>query len=170
MPTQSRQKYCSDRCNNRAFHQRHPGYAAAANRKSRLKRPVLCRRCGRSIPNAIRKSGLVFCSDVCQRAKRLADSRVSRRRAFDLFSAYKRKHGCKRCGYNKCAAALDFHHVRGQKGQRITAKTWYCNSPISQAEFQKCILLCKNCHYEVHNGFPLNEDKKCEENGDVFDV
>jgi len=54
---------------------------------------------------------------------------------------------CVRCGYNKCHAALDFHHIHpnekdfeicGFKGDVETLKK----------ELGKCEILCKNCHGE----------------------
>ena len=56
--------------------------------------------------------------------------------------------GCSICGYNKTLGALDFHHVNPKD------KKFYINSQcIFRTDFinelQKCILLCKNCHYEI---------------------
>ncbi len=60
---------------------------------------------------------------------------------------------CKLCGYNKCDKALDFHHVNPEKkdfsiGQNNTRYRFDQLKP----ELDKCVLLCKNCHAEVHAG------------------
>ena len=63
-----------------------------------------------------------------------------------------KSHGCALCGYNKCAAALDFHHV-GNRLFRINCDTihsGYTNQEIAD-EIAKCVLLCANCHREVHH-------------------
>lgn len=60
---------------------------------------------------------------------------------------------CKCCGYNKCISALEFHHLDpsvkefniGQKGY---TRSWDKN----KKELDKCILVCANCHREIHHG------------------
>lgn len=59
---------------------------------------------------------------------------------------------CNRCAYDKCCAALDFHHI-GEKSFVISSalaqpKSWEALA----AEAKKCILLCRNCHSEFHAG------------------
>ena len=58
---------------------------------------------------------------------------------------------CERCGYNKCIGALEFHHLDPtEKEFPLTGNT---NSLVRQkAEADKCILVCANCHREIHNG------------------
>lgn len=55
---------------------------------------------------------------------------------------------CQRCGYNKCIAALDFHHAIEEKEFNISKymETW----SIIEKEIEKCVLLCANCHREEH--------------------
>lgn len=61
---------------------------------------------------------------------------------------------CHICGYKKCYAALEFHHLdRKTKGkltptQLITQRSW--EELIK--ELDKCILVCSNCHKEIHWG------------------
>lgn len=60
---------------------------------------------------------------------------------------------CSICGYNKCAQALDFHHLEiGQKDFGISAKGYTRSWSKVKAELNKCVLLCANCHREVHEG------------------
>lgn len=59
---------------------------------------------------------------------------------------------CKKCGYNKCLAALDFHHKDPSKKDfglsvRGLTKGW----KFIKAEIKKCVLLCANCHREEHD-------------------
>jgi hypothetical protein len=62
---------------------------------------------------------------------------------------------CAKCGYNKCFAAIDCHHLNPQqkKNNSDTFCHWVCKS---LAYFKKKILntsfifLCKNCHTELH--------------------
>lgn len=57
------------------------------------------------------------------------------------------------CGYNKCTRALEFHHVFGKPDFHISGlergkKTW----EEVKAEVDKCLLVCSNCHREIHDG------------------
>lgn len=55
---------------------------------------------------------------------------------------------CCLCGYDKCLAALDFHHP-GAKDFNISSKmSWASIEP----ELEKVLLLCSNCHRETHAG------------------
>tara|TARA_Y100000034_G_scaffold123528_1_gene170401 strand:+ start:2380 stop:2904 length:525 start_codon:yes stop_codon:yes gene_type:complete len=58
--------------------------------------------------------------------------------------------GCKDCGYNKCFRALHFHHIDpSAKSFSLTLYNLWCKSWNDiLAEFQKCKLLCANCHAE----------------------
>lgn len=59
--------------------------------------------------------------------------------------------GCSKCGYNKNYSALHFHHLR-DKLFTIDSRV-ISNSSIKRLreELSKCILLCGNCHAELHN-------------------
>ena len=58
---------------------------------------------------------------------------------------------CSRCGYAINLAALAFHHLGGKEFQ-LDARSLSNRKlePILK-EVEKCILLCNNCHAEVHN-------------------
>lgn len=58
---------------------------------------------------------------------------------------------CQRCGYNKCAAAMHFHHLYG-KDFGISAYGNTRSWEKVQNELDKCELLCANCHAEEHSG------------------
>ena len=61
---------------------------------------------------------------------------------------------CQCCGYNKTNRALAFHHINpnekdlGFADTRANPKSW---KKIVE-ELRKCILVCHNCHSEIHDG------------------
>jgi len=60
---------------------------------------------------------------------------------------------CKVCGYNKNLSALVFHHKQPQNKDfnldsgTIANRAW----DLILLESKKCVLLCHNCHSEMHN-------------------
>jgi predicted HNH restriction endonuclease len=69
---------------------------------------------------------------------------------------------CQICGYARCAEALEFHHQEGSsKDFGISAKGYTRSWERVRREVEKCILVCANCHRELHAGiaaFPSNRD------------
>ena len=65
---------------------------------------------------------------------------------------------CSRCGYNKCVAALDFHHVHPNKKEK-KIMDFGSFDELCKKELNKCIILCSNCHREHHHDTSYsNED------------
>ena len=57
---------------------------------------------------------------------------------------------CCLCGYNKCIGALEFHHVEpeNKKYQLSSGNCHKIEDDLEEAK--KCILVCANCHREIH--------------------
>lgn len=61
---------------------------------------------------------------------------------------------CGICGYNKCDSSLALHHLDPTKKEfglgaiRANPKSWI----KIVSELRKCILVCHNCHSEIHSG------------------
>lgn len=73
---------------------------------------------------------------------------------------------CQTCGYNKCLAALEIHHINPNEKDFSFNKVRANNTSWEKItkELRKCILLCSNCHREVHYN-----DLKIPENYSKFD-
>ena len=57
---------------------------------------------------------------------------------------------CILCGYDKCQGALEFHHKDpSQKDPDYHSFKTIFNERL-KIELDKCILLCSNCHRELH--------------------
>ncbi len=60
---------------------------------------------------------------------------------------------CSFCGYDRVIDALEFHHLGAGKkdfglSQRGLTRSW----KRIKEELNKCILVCANCHREIHAG------------------
>lgn len=75
-----------------------------------------------------------------------------------LYQRYKRelvdyKGGkCEICGYKKCIAALDFHHINPDEKDPNWKQMRKWVSEKVKKEVDKCQLVCRNCHSEIHYG------------------
>ncbi len=93
-------------------------------------------------------------------ARKYADRRqylidaVVKRRKLLRYKSIKYKGGkCIICGYSKCGQALEFHHVDETiKDFGISAKGYTRSWEKVKKELDKCILVCANCHREIHAG------------------
>ena len=63
---------------------------------------------------------------------------------------------CSICGYSTYLGALEFHHLDPSKKDMRLSKfgrtSWEKNKEKIMEELDKCVLLCANCHREVHGG------------------
>jgi hypothetical protein len=57
---------------------------------------------------------------------------------------------CCKCGYKKCMAALDFHHIDPEEKDVNFRTMLYWKWERRKKEIDKCILVCSNCHRELH--------------------
>jgi hypothetical protein len=91
------------------------------------------------------KRGKVFCSKNCCLKFYVTQNRKKyKQRAVALLGGR-----CFICGYCKCIRALQFHHLRDKSfgiSETGCTRSWV----EIEAELQKCILLCANCHAEQH--------------------
>lgn len=60
---------------------------------------------------------------------------------------------CAICGYDKYVGALEFHHIDpSEKDFAIGANGHTRKWEVIKEELDKCVMLCGNCHSEVHAG------------------
>jgi hypothetical protein len=68
---------------------------------------------------------------------------------------------CSICGYDKCLGSLHFHHIDPEIKEHyisyvVARREW----DFAKKELDKCILVCSNCHGEIHWGqFEVEEIK-----------
>lgn len=103
-------------------------------KKEVLKCELLCERCHRELHNQNKET-------VHTKSKKIL---------LDIKSVS----GCEICGYNKCFGALDFHHEKDKNFEISRIKIGESSgNEIKEKmikESSKCIILCRNCHSDLH--------------------
>lgn len=116
-----------------------------------IKKCDICQNEFTTLPNGGSRKYCFECSPSYPKGGSRSKTISALRRAMKK-EAIKRKGGkCEKCGYDKCIAALSFHHLDPSLkefglAQDGNVKTW----KQYWAEAQKCRLLCANCHAEEH--------------------
>lgn len=86
----------------------------------------------------------------CSKCASEATARVVKEKQDRAYERY--GHSCKNCGYSKCRTALEFHHIDPKEKEITPSKVFSRKWESIIKELDKCILLCANCHREVHSG------------------
>ena len=113
----------------------------------------ICSKCKRELPienfhwrnkaKGIRRSDCKECH-----SKQVKDRYVQNKA---VINALKETQSCVKCGYNKCVAALDYHHIdETTKTDTVAKLSTHSNIETALKETEKCIILCANCHREFH--------------------
>lgn len=88
-----------------------------------------------------------------RRKKQVAKSVIKKRRKIKQFAIEYKGGKCKICGYDRCVAAMHFHHLDSSKKNFNISQYGYSRSwEKVRPEIDKCILVCANCHSEIHEG------------------
>lgn len=136
--------------------------------KARNASTKICAKCGKELPitdfvfkdkaHNVRASRCKDCDREDKRisyAKHYENNRekfIQRRKEFESsnkdFARERKKCGCLICG-EKDIACLDFHHL-GNKEFTISSEMRNKSKEAIQAEIDKCVVLCANCHRKLH--------------------
>lgn len=57
---------------------------------------------------------------------------------------------CEKCDYDKCSWAFDFHHLDKSKKDFTLSSCLTLSWDKIKKELDKCIMICANCHRELH--------------------
>jgi transposase len=91
------------------------------------------------------------------------DQVTKRRRAMKRLLVDEAGGACLICGYDRCVAALHFHHLDPTtKGFTLALGGNTRAIAKVRAEASKCVVLCANCHAEVESGLtdvPVRSDR-----------
>ena len=119
---------------------------------------INCKTCGVELTeeNTFRRSGRKTNFPVgyyrhckkCYNASRLTRMVENKKKQVEFFGGK-----CKICGYDKCHNALEFHHLDPTIKEESPSSLRQVTDELRwKSELEKCILLCSNCHREVHAG------------------
>ena len=140
----STKKYCSKECNNE-FRRLRWKNREKVDREQKLMPEKECLLCGQRFRPKNSSANQRTCCYNC-----MPDGVQLKRGEFlgklkELFGGK-----CARCGYCKCIRALEFHHLDpSKKDFTISNDNFKLQDAINEAK--KCILLCANCHRELHD-------------------
>jgi len=102
----------------------------------------LCRLCGEQFDYNRSKGHR---ATVCNNCNGTVRRYKLKRRAIDYKGGK-----CNSCGYNKCQGAMEFHHIDKTSKKFEIGGSYNRSWKELQIELDKCILLCSNCHHELH--------------------
>jgi len=104
----------------------------------------VCEKCGRKYPLDRAKGHRKRVCNSCHVSKR----RKEREDKIYLYKGDK----CVICGYSKSRRALHCHHKNPTEKDFQISGNWGLSWSKIQKELDKCILVCSNCHAEIHDG------------------
>lgn len=120
------------------------GFGSGNNRAALGAVRIACSLCGREFEKDKSKGHV---GDKCNSCWSREYKRERMQRARDYLGGC-----CEVCGYNKCSSALEFHHLdEKQKEFGISGRISRAWESIVR-ELKKCLLVCANCHREIHEG------------------
>jgi hypothetical protein len=82
----------------------------------------------------------------CHNLRRTKLNRINKEKAIELKGGK-----CKICGYSKSKSALEFHHTNPKEKDPNFYNLKNRTFSILKKEIEKCILVCANCHREIHD-------------------
>ncbi len=85
-------------------------------------------------------------------AKCNSDAVSKRRRRVKQILVEEAGGACCLCGYDRCLAALEFHHLDPEEKRFQMSARFARSLARVRAEARKCVLLCSNCHAEAEAG------------------
>lgn len=124
---------------------RFPGVTQAAKQAGLATMTRTCRRHGDS-EFVIEGSGYYR----CKRCR--TEEIVRRRRKVKALLVAEAGGRCVLCGYARCLAALQFHHLNPAEKRLELSRGGTLSLLTLRNEVEKCVLLCANCHVEVEDG------------------
>ena len=133
-------KYCSNACSKKAGRQR--------IKQGLSVRDKTCPKCGNNFTIIDSGYNRKYCYNCVPKT---AVSGAEVRQRIKQWSLDYKGRACQKCGYNRCLDALEFHHLNPlEKDFSISDRNVNSDWEAIKEELDKCILVCANCHREIH--------------------
>ena len=113
----------------------------------------ICEICGQSfeiMQNGWTRKYCYDCSPHISKGTSHGENITIKRRAIKKMLIDYKGGACERCGYCKSQRALEFHHLNPLEKDFGISKQINKKIDDLKSEVDKCILLCSNCHAEIH--------------------
>jgi len=146
----------------------------------------ICKKCNNKFPNRVLINGItknvskrkycIGCSPFNKHNTRQIHIEITEREKYDKSHRRQKESRdyrkivlikllggkCEICGYDKCGRSMNFHHIIPLDKKMDLAKgNINRNNKVKVLEeIKKVVLLCSNCHGEVHSGLHENLVKK----------
>lgn len=91
------------------------------------------------------KENSSYCKE-CTKSQSITRQRNLKREAVEYLGSK-----CIKCGYDSYIGALEFHHLDPKEKEFNISKFKGYKFKSIKEELDKCILLCANCHREIHS-------------------
>ena len=114
----------------------------------KIEKEISCKICGEKDVTKFYKhksTGIRYRCKNCDNKETIKRFRRYKKEAVDYKGGK-----CSICGYDKCLGSLDFHHINRSEKDINWSKMR--NWPLEKIkkELDKCKLVCRNCHGEIH--------------------
>ena len=115
------------------------------NKKNTIR---ICSKCGETDITKFYKSSYYLCKS-CNKVLTKDNNKKRKEKYMALLGGK-----CQVCGYDKYYGVLEFHHKDpSTKSELLNKQTLIqYNDTFIKEELKKCILVCSNCHREIHAG------------------
>lgn len=90
--------------------------------------------------------------------KKIKEDKKHQKILKNYINEIKKKSICSICG-EKRYWTLDFHHTQPKKMSIPEMARTKCTIEELQKEIDKCIIVCANCHRDIHYKLQMNNDK-----------
>lgn len=132
-------------------HMRKHGFTSKRKNGPRAgSKPFVCKSCGEKNPSKFRKQWHGPSYSKCKKCHSIEQSNRYTKRREDAIQYM--GGSCCMCGYCKYNGSLHFHHL--DPSEKDPNWKHLKSHPLKKItkELEKCILVCANCHGEIHGG------------------
>jgi hypothetical protein len=165
--SKTQQYFCNNFCRGKVM-SRNENFDCIKPKHYFAKQNINCKTCKKTFTQ--NKKTQKYCSSLChrldikktycelhqchyeKRCKKCNSKAVqSRREKIKLLAFEYKGSKCERCDYDRCLSAMEFHHLDPQgKDFGISDKGYTRSWQKVKEELDKCIMVCANCHREIH--------------------